>query len=72
MYIWMAEGLLTEVSILTRIPFPAGSSPGSENFSILIPVRPLNAAWQMRRKDEGIISTIFYDEKRQINMCHRR
>jgi hypothetical protein len=43
MYIWMDEGLVTTVSISIVIPLPAGSSLGSENFLIEIPVRPLKA-----------------------------
>jgi len=44
MYIWMAEGLLMVVSIWMMIPLPLGSSPGSENLSILMPLRPLKAS----------------------------
>jgi len=54
MYIWMAEGLSTVVSISTMMPLPVGSSPGSENFSILMPLRPLKAVCREgRQEDKG-------------------
>ena len=69
MYIWMAEGLLTVVSISMMIPLPLGSSPGSENLSILMPLRPLKAVlgeWKEAKTKE------VRNEKNEYAQCDAR